>query len=382
MRAQVLKSFDTPYEFSDIPNPPDPTGHQLLIQVLAASYCHTDAVFASGAMWQDLPRVGSHEFAGKVLKLGPDVSESLKIAEGTVVGVPGRAFEPCGQCYECINNDGDPKGYGVWCNKAGNLGLTRDGGFQEYCLVDSRQVAPVPQGLEAVDVAPLMCAGVTIWNALEAGGIDTNTSQSSTGSGSSNSTKSVAILGAGGGLGHLGVQFAARLGCQVVAVDVGPKPIKLLEEVVSALPADLQKRVHIVDASQQDASVAKLSIFGPPSDPSLDAELGCDAALILPEAQQSLDYGIALLRSHSTVVCVSFPKDGFRFNPRDLVFRHIKMTGVLVGRNRQLRSMLKFAAENGVRATKKIYRLEDLNGLVEDYHKGAGGKLVVDMALA
>ena len=170
MRAQVLESFNTPYKLLERSQPSNPKGHDLLVEVLAASYCHTDAVFASGAMWQDLPRVGSHEFAGKIVAMGPDVSSSLGLSQGQMVGVPGRAYHPCGSCYECTHNDKDPKGYGVWCNRAGNLGLSRDGGFQEVCLVDSRQVAPMPDALEAVETAPLMCAGLTIWNALERAG--------------------------------------------------------------------------------------------------------------------------------------------------------------------------------------------------------------------
>lgn len=198
MRAQVLEAFNTPYKLKDIPKPKEPLDHDLLIQVLAASYCHTDAVFASGTMFQDLPRIGSHEFAGRILSLGPSVSPSLGLEIGQEIGVPGRAFRPCGHCYECRENDGDPAGYGVWCTRAGNLGLTKDGGFQEYALVDSRQVAPIPEGFTALDTAPLMCAGLTIWNALEAAGVDVCDKGKNVG-------KYVAIMGAGGGLGHLGV---------------------------------------------------------------------------------------------------------------------------------------------------------------------------------
>ena len=76
---------------------------------------------------------------------------------------------------------------------------------------------------------------------------------------------------------------------------------------------------------------------------------------------------------------ISFPKEGFLIQPRDLVFRHISMVGVLVGRNRQLRAMLNFAAAEGVRAKVTVYSLEKLNSLVDDYNKGASGKLVVDV---
>lgn len=95
MRAQVLEEFGKPYVLSDIKKPEDPKGQDVLLEVLAASFCHTDAVFASGSMWQDLPRVGSHEFAGRIMALGPDVDPSLGLATGTYVGSPGRAYQPC-----------------------------------------------------------------------------------------------------------------------------------------------------------------------------------------------------------------------------------------------------------------------------------------------
>lgn len=370
MRAQVLESFNTPYKLKDIPKPPNPLGHDLLIQVQAASYCHTDAVFASGAMWQDLPRIGSHEFAGTIVAMGSEVSSKLNLRVGLSVGVPGRAFHPCGTCYECINNDGDPDKYGVYCTRAGNLGLSRDGGFQEYCIVDSRQVAPIPDGLSTVETAPLMCAGLTIWNALgqakvrlEKGGGEGLT---------------IAISGAGGGLGHLGVQFAVKLGCNVIAIEAGDEALQLLGEVVDDL-GPLRSKVTVVDARRRMAEDLRLEVFGQP-ERDLEGEKGVDGALILPESQQAFEYGMKLLKNHGTCVTVSFPKDGFHMQPRDLVFRHISIVGVLVGRNRQLRAMLNFAAQENVRAKTCLYSLEQLNDLVTDYHEGTSGKLVVDMA--
>jgi propanol-preferring alcohol dehydrogenase len=378
MRAQVLTAFNEPYEFrSDFPRPPSPSGYELLVRVVAASYCHTDAVFAAGAMQQGLPRIGSHEFAGVVEAMGAEaekVAEQKGLAQGQLVGVPGRAFGCCGECGECTENEGDQEGYGVWCSRAANLGLTRDGGFQEYCLVDARQVATVPQGMSAVDVAPLMCAGVTIWNALDAAGLDM-----SSGPGAKGSQKSVAIIGAGGGLGHLGVQFAAKLGWKVVAIDTTPA-MGMLKNVVAELGEEDGRNVTIVNALEESAEQAKRRIFGEP-EKGLEGEKGCDSALILPESQAAFDFGMGILKNHTTCVCVSFPKDGWRFKPGDLVFRHIKLVGVLTGRNRQLQAMVDFAAQRGVRAKVKTYPLEKLNELVADYHRGVGGKLVVDMEM-
>lgn len=370
MRAQVLEAFNTPYKLKEVPKPRNPTGEDILIKVEAASYCHTDAVFASGAMWQDLPRIGSHEFAGTIVAMGPDVSSKLNLSINLRVGVPGRAFHPCGSCYECTHNDGDPEKYGVWCNKAGNLGLSADGGFQEYCIADSRQVAPIPEGMTAVESAPLMCAGLTIWNALEHAKVRM---EKDGGEG-----MTIAISGAGGGLGHLGVQFAAKLGCHVVAIDTGDSALRLLQEIVKDL-GPLASKVTVVDARKQQAEDVRLATGGKP-EPSLQGEKGVDAVLVLPESQNALEYGMKLVKDHGVCVMVSFPKEGFLIQPRDLVFRHIAMVGVLVGRNRQLRAMLKFAAARGVRAKVSTYSLEDLNQLVEAYHKGASGKLVVDMS--
>jgi len=369
MRAQVLEAFNKPYVLKDIPKPDVPEGKDILVQVEAASYCHTDAVFASGSMWKDLPRVGSHEFAGKIVGIGPAVDSSLGLKIDMRVGVPGRAYQPCGSCFECKHNDGDPDGYGVWCTKAGNFGLSKNGGFEEYALADSRQVALIPDGLTSLETAPLMCAGVTIWNALEAGGINT--------SGDDNRELTVAIIGAGGGLGHLGVQFAAKLGCKVIAVDASEEALTLLKEVVDGL-GDKGSQVTVVDVHTERAEDVRVAVCGLP-EASLEGEKGANAAIILPDSQQALEFGMKLLRNHSTCVAVSFPIDGFRIQPRDLVFRHINIVGVLVGRNRQLRAMLQFAASQNVRAKIVTYSLEQLNQLVEDYHHGASGKLVVDM---
>lgn len=380
MRAQVLEAFNQPYKLrTDFPTPPAPTAYEMLVRVLAASYCHTDAVFASGAMQPDLPRVGSHEFAGTVESMGEEaerVAKAKGLAKGQLVGVPGRAFGCCGECVECTDNGGDEPGYGVWCPLAGNLGLSRDGGFQEYCLVDVRQVARVPgtQEMRAVDVAPLMCAGVTVWNAIETASV--YVSGSGKGGGKD---RSIAIVGAGGGLGHLGVQFAAKQGWHVVAIDTTPA-MGMLEDVVAELGDD-GANVTVVDALKESVDSVKNRIFGEAPKRGREGEKGCDASLILPESQAAFDFGMGITKNHGTCVCVSFPKDGWRFKPGDLVFRHIKLVGVLTGRNHQLQAMVDFAAKNGVRARIRTYPLEKLNELVEDYHRGVGGKLVVDMTL-
>ncbi|XP_014561633.1 hypothetical protein COCVIDRAFT_11736 [Bipolaris victoriae FI3] len=352
MRAAVIEEFQKPYQFREIPTPGKPTGHDLLIKVLAASYCHTDAVLVEGKMSQDLPRIGCHEFAGRVVAAGSDVSKDLNIAIGDEVGVPGRAYHPCGTCNECILDHGDPEGYSPYCTEAKNLGLTMDGGFCEYALVDSRQVAPIPEGMTALEAAPLMCAGLTIWSALE------RVKEAST----------IAIIGAGGGLGHLGVQFAAHLGKRTVAVDRGDGPLKLLKTLVDQMGPSTPGSTLLVDSLVHDAKYVVQDVMNG----------GVEAVVFLPESQAAFAYGMQLLRNHGTMVVVSFPGE-LRFSAKDLVFRDIKVIGSLVGRNHQLRQMLNFAAKNKIEAVTTLYALEDLNDLVNQHRTGMGGKLVVDM---
>jgi D-arabinose 1-dehydrogenase-like Zn-dependent alcohol dehydrogenase len=91
---------------------------------------------------------------------------------------------------------------------------------------------------------------------------------------------------------------------------------------------------------------------------------------------------MSLLKTHGTCVVVSFPEKGFHVSARDIVFRDIKIIGSLVGSNRMLREMLDFSAEHNIRALSKSFPLPKLNELVEEYHKGGGGKLVVDLSPA
>ncbi|KAH8697117.1 chaperonin 10-like protein [Talaromyces proteolyticus] len=365
MLAAVLEQFGEPYSMQQIPRPGSPQGQDILIKVLAASYCHTDAVFASGQLSQDLPRVGCHEFAGEIIALGPDVSSEQELAVGVRVGVPGRAYHPCGACYECTHPDKDIMGYSPYCPSSGNLGLTRDGGFQQYCLVDSRQVAMIPDGLTATQTAPLMCAGLTIWAALHHDKVRW--------------ASGIAILGAGGGLGHLGVQFAAHLGMQVLAIDANDRSLELLQQIKATL-GPVGQRVYITDARKYDISAMPALIQK--SSPDIPVtELGVDAVILLPESQAAFDMGMNLLRNHGTMVVVSFPEKKLEVSAHDLVFRDINVVGSLVGRNHQLREMLVFATKHGVSAKVKTFPFEQLNNLVEEYHKGYGGKLVVDMTL-
>lgn len=372
MQAQLLEAYKTPYKLRSVPLPAPSSPHDILIKIDAASYCHTDFVLAQGQMPglpKSFPHIGCHEFAGTVISHFTSPSEEASaLKAGERVGVPGRVFHACGQCFECKHDQSkdptmeDDYGYSIRCVNAENNGLSRDGGFAEYAVIDARQVALMPDSLTAAETAPLMCAGITIYAALKRCGLNANAR--------------VGILGAGGGLGHLGLQYGVYMGYQVLGVEAADVPLALAKEVAQRLGPQLR----IVDARAEQASDIVREL-GTQDGKTHSGEMGLDAVIVLPESQAAFDYGMALLKTHGTCVVVSFPEQGFHISARDIVFRDIRIIGSLVGSNKLLREMLEFSAKHDVRATSKSYPLQKLNELVEEYHKGGGGKLVIDMSL-
>jgi D-arabinose 1-dehydrogenase-like Zn-dependent alcohol dehydrogenase len=359
MQAQFLEGYEKPYSLASVPLPVPSAPHDILIKVDAASYCHTDFVLAQGQM-QGLPTVVSY--------YGSPSVEASNFKIGARVGVPGRAFHACGNCFECKHTRPkdpvaeDDEGYSVHCVDAENNGLSKDGGFAEYAIVDARQLAPIPDNMTAVQTAPLMCAGITIYAALKRCGLKEG--------------DRVGILGAGGGLGHLGLQYGVHMAYKVLGVEAADAPLHLAQDIASSL--DPQPLVVDARAEEPASIVRKL---GAEDRKTHLGDMGLDAVIVLPESQVAFDYGMRLLKTHGTCVLVSFPETGFHVSAHDVVFRDIKIIGSLVGSNKMLREMLKFSANHNIRARTKTYALGRLNDLVEEYHNGGGGKLVVDLSL-
>ena len=176
-----------------------------------------------------------------------------------------------------------------------------------------------------------------------------------------------------GGLGHLGLQYAQAFGLRCLGVESADGPLELAKS--------LNTGARIADARLEDA-VELVRQMGAEDCKSDTQEQGVDASIILPESQRAFDYGMKLIKSHGKCVVVSFPEDGFHISARDVVFRDISIIGSLVGSNKILREMLDFSARNNIRAVTKSFSLQNLNSLVAEYHKGGGGKLVLDMALS
>jgi len=194
---------------------PHPRTGTVRIKVLACGICHSD-VFTKDGLWPGIehPRVPGHEIAGVIDAVGDNVTY-WKTEQRVGVGWHGGH---CGHCPSCRRSDF------VTCQVAPQIpGITYDGGYADYVVVPVEALALIPEGLRAVDAAPLMCAGITTFNALRHSGAQPG--------------DTVAVLGVGG-LGHLAVQFANKMGFKTVAIARGGDKDPLAMELGAAYYVD------------------------------------------------------------------------------------------------------------------------------------------------
>ncbi|KZP06172.1 GroES-like protein, partial [Athelia psychrophila] len=181
-----------------MPTPNSLSAHDMLIRVAVASLCHTDGMVTAGIFKTSLPCTASHEGAGTVAALGSNVNE-FHIGDRVLCGW---AYGRCGMCADCTG----PEESTQYCTKSGGtLGISLDGNFAEYVVVDAREANLLPGNLSFQSAAPLACAGTTIWSGIVRAELKPG--------------EWLAIVGAGGGLGHLGVQMAKAQGLNVIGID-------------------------------------------------------------------------------------------------------------------------------------------------------------------
>src|ERR1017187_963382 len=209
-------------------NIPEPGRAQVRIKVEACGICHSDALVKEG-LWPGIqyPRVPGHEIAGRIDAVGADVT-NWKPGQRVGVGWHG------GHCFVC-----EPcrRGDFINCKNEKITAISHDGGYQEYMVTPAEAVAAIPEDLPAPDAAPLLCAGITVYNALRNSG--------------ARAGDLVAVQGIGG-LGHLGVQYAKQMGFRTVAIGRG----KDKEALARKLGA-----THYVDTAAGDPA-AELQKFG------------------------------------------------------------------------------------------------------------------------
>ena len=228
MKAARVPEAGADFEIVDLPVP-EPAANEVRVRVEACGICHSDAFVKEGTFpGIDYPRVPGHEVAGVVDAVGDDVSQW---SEGERVGVGWHG----GHCFTC---EACREGDFVNCENGLITGISFDGGYAEYMTAPAEAVAKMPDELAAEDAAPLLCAGITTYNALRNQGLRPG--------------DHVAVQGIGG-LGHLGVQYAAAMGCEVTALSTSADKEGLAMDLGAS---------HFIDVSTTDAADALQEMGG------------------------------------------------------------------------------------------------------------------------
>jgi propanol-preferring alcohol dehydrogenase len=210
--AQVIDKTGGPLQYKKIPVA-KPGPEEVLVNIKYSGVCHTDlhAVNGDWPIPTKLPLVGGHEGAGIVVARGDLVTDDI-CKMGAAVGVKW-LNDSCLSCTFCQQSD-EPL-----CLTPKLSGYTVDGTFQQYCIASARHVAHIPEGVPLDEISPVLCAGITVYKGLKESGARPG--------------QTVAIVGAGGGLGSLAQQYAKAMGLHTIAIDTGDDKKKLCEQMGS-----------------------------------------------------------------------------------------------------------------------------------------------------
>lgn len=293
---------------------PQPSRGEVLVRVEACGICHSDAFVVEGGMpGVEYPRVPGHEIAGRIESVGED---AFPWEVGQRVGV-GWFGGHCGYCDPCRRGDL------ISCVNGLVPGMAYDGGYADHVIVPKSALASIPDDLSAEDAAPLLCAGITTFHALRESGARPG--------------DLVAILGIGG-LGHLGVQFARRMGFETVAVARGTGK----REQATALGAH-----HYIDSTATDVSQALQALGG--------------AAVIVATvtAADAMSAAVGGLRPRGRMVVLGASPDALQISPFSLVPGSTGVVGHAAGTSKDSEDALRFSVLQDIRPTVETYPLEE-----------------------
>jgi alcohol dehydrogenase, propanol-preferring len=337
MKAAVLHTFGKPLTIDEM-QVKEPSENQILVKVITSGVCHTDLHACEGdwPVKPKVPLIPGHEALGYVVALGHEVKN---VKEGDIVGVPW-LHSACGGCEYCIT------GWETLCESQQNGGYSVDGGYAEYVIADARYVAHFPLNINFLEMAPIICAGVTVYKGLK----ETDTKPG----------EWVAIFGVGG-LGHLAVQYAKAMGLHVAAIDVGEDKLKLAKK----LGADLA-----IDGKQQDPGAYLKKVTG-----------GMHGVLVTAVSTSAFAQAISTLRRKGTLSLVGLPPGGFDLPIFQTVLNRYTVRGSIVGTRKDMQEAVAFAVEGKVKATVHAEKLENINSVFDRMKKGEiEGRVVLEIA--
>jgi D-arabinose 1-dehydrogenase-like Zn-dependent alcohol dehydrogenase len=292
---------------------PEPGRGQVRIKVEACGICHSDVLVKEG-FWPGLqyPRVPGHEIAGRVDAVGPEVAQ-WKPGQRVGVGWHG------GHCFGC-----DPcrRGDFIVCRNEKITALSFDGGYAEYMIAPAEAVAAIPDGLAVDQAAPLLCAGITTYNALRHAGAMPG--------------DLVAVLGIGG-LGHLGIQYARQMGFRTVAIGRGADN--------EALTRKLGAHEYVDNSAGSAAAVLQ--------------KLG-GARVILATAPDSKSISALVdgLGPNGKLVVIGASPEPLSISPNQILGQRLAIQGWASGTAKDSEDTLQFSVLTGVRPMIERYPLE------------------------
>jgi len=325
MKAAQISKAGGDFEIVEREIPQPGPGH-VRIKVQACGVCHSDVLTKEGA-WPGIqyPRVPGHEVAGLVDELGPGVT-SWKVGQRVGVGWHGGHDNTCRECRR-----GDFRN----CRNEKISGISYDGGYQQYMVAPIEALASIPDGLRDVEAAPLLCAGITTYNALRHSGAMPG--------------DLVAVQGIGG-LGHLGVQFAAKFGYKVAAIGRGPEN--------AALARKLGAHVYIDSAATKAAE--ELQKLG-----------GAQVIVATAPNSKAMSELIDGLGPNGKLMVIGATFDPIEVSPVQLIMGSKTIQGWAAGTAADSEDTLRFAELSGVRAMIETYPLEKA---AEAYDRMMSGK--------
>lgn len=334
MQAAVVHEFGASLVVEEVPVPIPGYG-QALVRLIASGVCHTDLHAAQGD-WPVKPAppfIPGHEGVGEVVALGEGVT-NLKIGQRV-----GNAwlFSACGECQYCM------AGWETLCEQQLNGGYSVDGSFGQYMLVDAKFAPIIPDGLDPVEVAPILCAGVTVFKGLKM--TETRPGQ-------------WVVISGVGGLGHIAVQYARAMGMRVAAVDVDDAKLDLATRHGAEL---------VVNARTQDPVEVIQRVTG-----------GAHGILVTAVHPAAFGQALKMLRRGGTVVFNGLPPGEFPVSIFDMVINGLTVRGSIVGTRADMIEALDFYARGLIHPTVTTRKLEEINDIFDEMKRGAiDGRVVI-----
>jgi propanol-preferring alcohol dehydrogenase len=336
MKAAVVRALGSPLVCQEVPIPEAGPG-QIQVKILASGVCHTDlhAVEGDWPVKPTPPFIPGHEGVGYVSAVGAGVKH---IKEGDRVGVPW-LYTACGYCTHCLG------GAETLCESQQNTGYSVNGGFAEYVVADPNYVGHLPPGIGFIEIAPVLCAGVTVYKGLKA--TDTRPGD-------------WVVISGIGGLGHMAVQYAKAMGLNVAAVDIADDKLELARRLGATLT------VNARDADP--AAVLKKEIGG------------AHGVLVTAVSSKAFEQALGMVRRGGTIALNGLPPGSFPLPIFGMVLNGITVRGSIVGTRLDLQEALEFAAAGKVKATVSTDRLENINEIFDRMRRGQiEGRVVLDM---